>query len=303
MIDIVINGLISGLIYSFIASGFSLTYGVSGVVNLTYGAFFMIGAYLFGNLYKILAYNIPSEFSYLVPILALLIATIITGIIGGIYYRLTLHQVLGDEVTTLIISLFGCIIFQQIIYLIPTIGPVWAAQYPIPTLLPGTLTFWNVTIEVDRASAAATSLICFLGLWIFTAKTRVGKVMRALSQDLEAAMLMGANVGKIYILVAGIAAGLACMASVLKISAYAEPANVVMWVEYMAYSFSIVILGGLGSLKGTLVGGFIFGYAYAIVEKYFPRAGALMPIAPFVIIIIMLVLRPKGLFGKRIEME
>lgn len=301
MIDIIIYGVISGLIYSFIASGFSLMYGVSGVVNLTYGAFFMIGAYLFGNLYGILAYNVPPEYSYLIPILALLTATIITGIVGSIYYRLTLHQVLGDEVTILIISLFGCVIFQQIVYLI--MGPVYAAQYPIPTLMPGTFTLWDVRIEIDRAVAAVVSLICFVGLWIFTARARLGKAMKALSQDLEAAMLMGANVGKIYILVAGIVAGLACIASVLKISAYATPASALMWVEYMSYAFSIVILGGLGSLRGTMVGGLIFGFVHAIVEKSFPQAGALMPIVPFTVIIIILILRPKGLFGKRIEME
>ncbi len=301
MIDIIILGTISGIIYAFIALGFSLIYGVSGVVNLTHGAFFMIGAYIFGNLYKLLTYSIPSEFSHLTPIVALLATAIITGIIGCIYYRLTLHQVLGDEVTILIVSLFGCIIFQQIVYLI--MGPVWAAQYPIPTIISETFTLWNVNIEIDRLIAAIVSLTSFIGLWIFTVKTRVGTAIRALSQDLEAAMLMGVSIEKMYILVAGIAAGLASIASVLKISAYSEPASILMWVEYMAYSFSIVILGGLGSLKGTLIGGLIFGYVYAIIESRFPQAGSLMPIAPFIIMILILVARPKGLFGKRIEME
>jgi branched-chain amino acid transport system permease protein len=301
MIDIIILGTISGLIYALIALGFSLIYGVSGVVNLTHGAFIMIGAYIFGELNKIFISTLPMEFLHLSPILALLFTAILTAIIGSIYYRLTLHQVLGDEVAILIISLFGCVIFQQIIYLI--FKPVWAAQYPVPTLLGGELTLLGVRVEVDRAVAAMLSLIFFIGLWIFTSKTKVGNALRALSQDLEAAMLMGVNSERMYMLAAGIAAGLASLGSVLKITSYAEPASALMWVEYMAYAFSIVILGGLGSIKGTVLGGLVFGYTHAIVETRFPRAGALMPIFPFMIMVIVLIVRPKGIFGKRIEME
>lgn len=299
--QIIIHGAISGIIYAFIALGFSLIYGVSGVVNLTYGAFMMIGAYIFGSLFKTFLPIVPTEYFYIVPVLAFLITAALTGIIGSIYYRLTLHQILGDEVTILIVSLFGCVIFQQIIYL--TLGSVWASQYPIPSLLPGHFTLWNVSIEIDRATAAIISLLFYIGLWAFTAKTRVGKAVRALSQDLEAAMLMGVSSEKMYMLIAGISAGLASIVSVLKMSAYAEPASALTWVEYLAISFSIVVLGGLGSMKGTLVGGLIFGYAYTLVVFQFPLAGSILSIVPFAIMIVILIIRPKGLFGKRIEME
>ncbi|MEM3730943.1 MAG: branched-chain amino acid ABC transporter permease [Candidatus Bathyarchaeia archaeon] len=298
---IIIFGFLSGFIYALIALGFSLIYGVSGVVNLTHGAFIMIGAYIFGILFNVLMPNVPAELSFLVPILTLLATAVITGVIGSIYYRLTLHQVLGDEVAILIISLFGCVIFQQIVYL--ALGAVWASQYPPPDFWPGEIVLFDVRVEVDRVIAALISLFFYIGLWIFTAKTKVGNAVRALSQDLEAAMLMGVSAEKMYMLVAGIAAGLASIASVLKISSYSEPASALMWIEYIAISFSIVILGGLGSMKGTVLGGLIFGYAHTIVEFQFPQAGSLLPIVPFVIMIIILIVRPKGLFGKRIEME
>lgn len=299
--SIVINGMITGLIYALIAIGFSLIYGVSGVVNLTYGAFIMIGAYIFGTLFNIFSLNVPAEFSYMVPALALVATAVLTGIIGSVYYRLTLHHVLGDEIAILIISLFGCVIFQQIVYL--TLGAVWASQYPPPSLLPGQFTLWNVRVEIDRAAAAIASLLFYVSLWIFMAKTKIGNAVRALSQDLEAAMLMGVSPEKMYMLIAGIAAGLGSIASVLKISAYSEPASALMWVEYLAISFSIVVLGGLGSMKGTVLGGLIFGYAHTIIESLVPRAGSLLPIVPFATMIIILIIRPKGLFGKRIEME
>jgi branched-chain amino acid transport system permease protein len=143
----------------------------------------------------------------------------------------------------------------------------------------------------------------YVCLWVFTAKTKAGKAVKALSQDIEAAMLMGVNAPKMYMVIAGIAAGLASIASVLKISAYAEPASALMWIEYLSLSFSIVILGGLGSTKGTVLGALIFGYVHAIVEFQFPKAGSLLPILPFAVMILILFIRPKGLFGKRIEME
>jgi branched-chain amino acid transport system permease protein len=299
--EILIFGMISGLIYALIALGFSLIYGVSGVVNLTHGAFIMIGAYIFGSLSNVFSSIFPAEFSYLVPILTMAATAVLTGIIGSVYYRFTIHQVLGDEVAILIVSLFGCVIFQQIVYL--AVGPVWASQYPFPTLVSGNFVIGNVSIEIDRATAAIVSLLFYVCLWVFTAKTKAGKAVKALSQDIEAAMLMGVNAPKMYMVIAGIAAGLASIASVLKISAYAEPASALMWIEYLSLSFSIVILGGLGSTKGTVLGALIFGYVHAIVEFQFPKAGSLLPILPFAVMILILFIRPKGLFGKRIEME
>jgi branched-chain amino acid transport system permease protein len=299
--EIIVYGFISGSIYALIGLGFSLIYGVSGVVNLTYGAFTVIGAYIFGTLFGTFLSNVPAEFAYLVPVMAFIVTAVLTGIIGSVYYRVTLHQVLGDEVAILIISLFGCVVFQQIIYL--NFGPVWASQYPIPTLFSAEFILWGVRVEGDRAMAAIISLLFYIGLWAFTAKTKVGNAVRALSQDLEAAMLMGVSSEKMYMLIAAIAAGLASIASVLKISAYAEPASALMWVEYLAISFSIVILGGLGSMKGTFLGGLIFGYAHTIAERTLPRAGSLLPMIPFVVMILILLIRPKGIFGKRIEME
>lgn len=299
--QIILYGLISGLIYSLLALGFTLIYGVSGIINLAHGAHYVIGAYIFGTLIGLFPSIISSQYAYMIPYLAMIATAIITGIIGSIFYRVTLHQLIGDEVAILVASICGCIIFQQIIFI--AYGPLFAMRYPIATLLPGTTKIWNVNIVNARAFAAILSFILFVSLWLFITKTKTGKAMKALSQDLEAAMLMGISVEKMYMLTSAISAGIAAIAAILFASSTTGGATAYMWLEALALSFSVVILGGLGSIKGTIIGGLIFGYAETIIATTLPGSGTLISSFPFIVMIIVLIIRPKGLFGKRIEME
>jgi len=302
MLDtIIIFGTISGLIYALIALGFTLVYGISGMVNLTHGAFFIIGAYIYGILMNYLPGFIPLEFSYLTPLLALVLSFLCTGLIGSIFYRLALHQLLGDEVGILVVSVCGCLIFQQLIYIV--MGTASAFQFSIKTLLSGVLTIGTTKVLSGRALAAIVSFLAFVTLSIVIAKTKTGKAMKALSQDLEASMLMGISTEKLYVLTTAISAGLASLAGVLYLSTTTQNVSAYMWLNGLAISFTIVILGGLGSIKGTLIGGLIFGYSEAAVIAIIPYAGLLLQSFPFIVMVIVLIIRPKGLFGKRIEME
>jgi len=302
MLDtIIIFGTISGLIYALIALGFTLVYGISGIVNLTHGAFFVIGTYIYGILTNHLPSSIPHEFSYSIPIIALILSFLFTGLIGSIFYRLALNQLLGDEVGILVVSVCGCLIFQQLIYII--MGTASAFQFSIETLLPGVLALGNTKVLTGRVLAALVSFLSFITLSLIIAKTKTGKAMKALSQDLEAAMLMGISTEKLYVLTTAISAGLASLAGILYLSTTTQNVSAYMWLNGLAISFTIVILGGLGSIKGTLIGGLIFGYAEAAVIAIIPYAGLLLQSFPFIVMIIVLIIRPKGIFGKRIEME
>lgn len=301
MEQIILYGAITSFVYALLALGFTLIYGVSGIVNLAHGAFFLIGAYIFGALCNSLSSFFPAEFLYMAPVLALVVTPILTGIIGSIFYRLTLHQIIGDEIATLVVSICGAVIFQQIIWL--GFGSTLAMQFNMPNILPGTFIVANVTIVNAQALAAVLSFLLFVSLWIFIARTKSGKAMKALSQDLEAAMLVGVNVEKMYMLTSAISAGIACIAGVFYTSSMTLNVNIHMWLIALALSFSVVILGGLGSIKGTLVGALIFGYAETAISLTLPSAGHLIPSFPFIVMIVVLTVRPKGLFGKRIEME
>ena len=117
--------------------------------------------------------------------------------------------------------------------------------------------------------------------------------MRAVSQDREVAMLMGVNTTRLYMLTMGISAMLAGAAGIFEASSSTGVASAYMWLHPLALSFSIVILGGLGSIRGTVVGGLIIGFAETIVSVTLPEAGILVPTVPFVLMVFILVIRPK----------
>jgi branched-chain amino acid transport system permease protein len=211
---------------------------------------------------------------------------------------LALHQIVGDDLAILVVSVCGGLIFQQLVFII--FGTLFV---PVPSLIKGHTTILNVRVSNGVLLGAICSVLFFIALWLFITKTKNGKAMKALSQDREAAMLMGVNREKTYMLTAAISAGLASIAGILIVSSTTGSARADIWLQPLALSFAIVVLGGLGSIKGTLIGGLIFGLAEKIVAYGLPEGGSLVPAMPFIILLLVIIVRPKGLFGKRIEME
>ena len=298
---ILIQGFISGVIYALIAIGFALVYGISGISNLTQGAYFMIGPFIYGTLKETLPHYLPNLSSNMILAVALILSCIIMAIIGSAFYRIALHPLLGQEVNILIVSICGCIIFQQLILI--TVEPGKAFMFNIGELLPGKLIIGNVEVLKGKLLAAFVSILFFITLAIVIKGTKIGKAMRALSEDIEAAMLMGVNVEKIFMLISGIAAFLASLGGIFYVTTTTYSVSVWMWLQGLAWAFTVVVLGGLKSLKGAFVGGLIFGYAEIIIKKVLPQGGLIIQSFPFIITILVLLIRPKGVFGKRIEME
>jgi len=295
--EIILLGTVTSLIYALLALGFTLIYGVSGIINLAHGALVMVGAYIFGALIDFFPSLFPAKFSYMPIVLAFILTPILTGIIGSIFYRLTLHQILGDQIATLVVSICGCMLFAQLIWMI--FGATLAGRFSI-TFFSGSFTVAGVTIISVLALGAVVSILLFASIWMFISKTRIGMAMKALSQDLEAAMLMGVSVERMYMLTSAIAGALASIAGVFYVSIVGAT-SLGVWLPALAISFSVVILGGLGSLKGTVIGALIFGYSATAISLL--GGGGLVTSFPFIVLIIVLIIRPKGLFGKRIEME
>lgn len=293
---ILLYGAISGAIYALLALGFTLIYGICGVVNLSHGAFFMLGAYAFFS-FSVVFFQLP-------PIPALILAAIFVGIVSGITYRLTVHPVLEDEVAVLVVTVGLALIFQQLTLLYEDwLRKQGFISVTIPSFVQGTINILGVTERYSRLLAFAASLGLFISLWVFISITKIGKAMKAVSQDREAAMLMGINTERLYILTMALSASLAALAGVFIAASTTGVATPYMWLSPLAMSFAIVILGGLGSIKGTFIGGFIIGYAENIVALLVPQGGVFVLAVPFMIMVLVLFLRPKGLFGKRVEME
>jgi len=298
--EIILFGAIQGGLYALLALGFTLIYGIAGVVNLAHGSFYMLGAYMFFVFQKS---GLLGPVTIEASILAIVLAVIFVAFVGSVIYRLIIHPVLGDEVAVMVVTICLALIFQQLILVIfgtsfPPIG------WPADSFLANTyVKILGVNLVYSRIVAFAGSLALFGTMLILIAKTKIGKAMRAVSQDREVAMLMGVNTTRLYMLTMGISALLAAAASILIVTSTGTGGGAWLWLHPLALSFSIVILGGLGSIKGSLLGGFIIGYAEQTVAFAVPEGGAIVGVVPLAVMVIVLLLRPKGLFGKRVEME
>ncbi len=288
--EILIFGFISGGIYALLALGFTLIYGVTRVVNLAHGSFFMIGTYIF--------WIFTDQFLEIGPFPSLVLAFIISAAIAAVLYRLIIHPILGDEIGVMVATVSLAIIIQEIIIITQGSTP-----FPVAAFMEGSIDFAGLTLTYTRIIAVAVSIPLFIGLWLFIEKSKAGKAMRAVAQDREAAMLMGVNTNRLYILTMALSAALAAIAGVFVTASVSGTATPWMWIHPLSLSFSIVILGGLGSVKGSLIGGFIIGFAEQIVIQAHKEGFAILSLVPFAVMVFVLLLRPKGLFGKKIEME
>lgn len=284
--DLIIYGLISGAVYSLLALGFTLIYGVADIVNMAHGAFYMLGAYMF--------YIFAVKYFSLNPFLAVILAVVLVGLMGTIIYRVFVDPVLDDIVAVMVVTLGVALICQQIIILNFTGSDVAI------NLLSGSVDIFGLPVDYHRILAFVVSLVLFASLLVFIRKSKIGGAMRAVAQDREAAMLMGINTERLYMLTMALSASFAALAGIL-IAAYTA-ANPQMWTSPLGMSFAIVVVGGLGSIKGSLVGAFIIGYAEKAVTIWTGMA-YLEGAASLAVMVVVLLLRPAGLFGKRREME
>lgn len=313
--EILIFGAIQSGLYALLALGFTLIYGIAGIVNLAHGSFYMLGAYMFfvfnswletfmreWALAQGYIFNFAGLEGILLSVLALFLAIVFVAVVAGFLYRITIHPVLGDEIAVMVVTVCLALIFQQIIlmYFGPTFPPV---RWPVGSILTESVIIWGVTVQYSRILSFIISLILFGILLVFVARTKIGKSMRAVSQDREVAMLMGINTERLYMITIALSAVFAALASILITTSTTMSAGAWMWLHPLALSFSIVILGGLGSIKGSIIGGFIIGYAEQTVAIAVPEGGGIVGVVPLTVMVLVLLLRPKGLFGKRIEME
>ena len=282
-LEIIIYGAIISGIYALLAVGFALIFGVARVINLTHGAFYMLGAYLTYALFALL--NVPLVLSILggMAIVFILAVCLDRFIIERI--RKAMINVL---ITTLALSLFA----EQLI--LHTFGP---DNRSIPALITDRITLFGVDIAGQRLLSLVISILVIAALWLVITRTKMGNALLATAQDSEAAQLMGINTGRIFMITMGIAAMMAALAGgVVGSFLTVTPA---MGMLPIIKAFSIVILGGLGSIGGSIIAALCLGYLETIVA-YLISFNA-TELVPLVLIFITLIFRPAGIFGKRRE--
>jgi len=284
-LDVAIAGLIMGGIYALIAVGLSLQYGVGRVLNVSHGEFIMIGAFATWSLYTVFGIS---------PLISLVICGPVLFIIGFLIHR-TLFQYLRGKSESIdafadssLLASFGLLFIIQNVALL-----IWKAYIRGYSYLDSSVNILGALFAAHRLVAFLFAVVISSVFYIFLTQTRLGKAIRAAAEDPATAQVMGVNIHRVLAICFGLGALMAGFAGVLISMMYEMmPA---MGLEYTIIAIIVVVLGGLGSITGSLLGGFLLGLIGSIVTYFDP---GLSLIAYYVIFILLLLIRPTGIFGK-----
>ncbi|MCB2192587.1 MAG: branched-chain amino acid ABC transporter permease [Deltaproteobacteria bacterium] len=277
------NGFILGCNYSLIAIGLTIIFGILNIINLAHGEIYMLGAFVAYFLVTIVGLNF---------FVALVIAALAMGVVGVIVERVVFRPVRGKgEINYFIVSV-GLLIFIENGALL-----LWGTE-PRSMSLPwasNLIHLGEVIITSQRLITVGISLLIILGLHFFIKYSKMGKAMRATEQDHEGAMAVGIGINEVSMFTFGLGSALAGAAGALMGSLFViQP---MMGFSPLIKAFVIVVLGGLGSIMGAIVGGLILGMTEVLGAVYI--SSAYQEIYAFVILILVLSIRPRGLFGQR----
>jgi branched-chain amino acid transport system permease protein len=285
--DILVTGLVNGGVYALLAIGFSLIFGVARIVNIAHKAFYMLAAYCFYTL--LVKFNFGFLVSGVVSVAAVTVLSVLC-------YRLVIEPVREHEAAVLIATIALALVFQELMLF--SFGGHYLG---IPSTLEGGVRFLGVSIPFQRMLILVVAAAMLTLVWYVLYKTRLGLAIRATANDLEVANLMGMNVHRVAMLSVAISVALAAVAGVV-----VAPVFVVdpfMWLAPLVTMLAIVVLGGLGSLKGSLIGALIIGYVEAITGFAIPAGAYLKGAVALLIMVVVLLARPEGLFGVAFEEE
>ena len=288
LVSILINGLVSGGVYAILAIGFSLIFGVAKILNMAHTAFYMITAFFMIALTTIV-FELPVE-------VAAVISIFLAGILGVICYKLCFDRVKVHETAVMIISVAIAMLFEETVLL------TFGGQYQrVPPFIEGYFDIADVSVVNQHFFTAGASVLTLVGVWLLLSRTKLGKAIRAVDQDQEMANVMGIDVSKTSMQVMGISVVLAGVAGA--VTAPSIMVSPLMWVNPLVIVLSAVVLGGLGSIKGSAIAAFILGYAETLVVFLVPDGSFLRGAVSLVAMVLVLLIRPEGLFGVAFEEE
>ena len=280
-----INGLSLGSIYAIIALGYTMVYGIAKMLNFAHGDVIMIGAYVsFVSIYSL---GTP-------PLLALLIAMCVCTILGIVIERLAYRPLRSAASLAVLITAIGVSYLLQNIALL-----LWTANTKVyPSIVEfEPLHFGGLTITGETIVSILVCIVIMVGLTLFTGKTKTGKAMRAVSENRQAAELMGISVNRTITITFAIGSALAAVAGVLYCSMYPVLIPTTGSIPGIK-AFTAAVLGGIGSIPGTLVGGLLLGIIEIFGKAYINQE--LSDAIVFAVLIIILLVKPNGLMGKKV---
>ncbi|WP_042347616.1 branched-chain amino acid ABC transporter permease [Bacillus massiliigorillae] len=291
LIEQLINGLTLGSIYAIVALGFTLVFGVLGIINMAHGEIFMVGAFIGVMVTGVLGWPLW---------IAFIVAVVITAILGYMLERFALRPLRGKQgVSHLapLISTIGVSMFLENLshHLFGSGNHPFRNSFSEIHIEIGSITVYLVQIVIFVISVA---LMMALSYWL--QRTKAGKALRATAESLETASILGVDTKKIIILTVMIASAMGGIAGILVGMAF-NSVNPQMGLSIGLKGLAIIILGGMGNVKGAVVGGLVLGLAETFIVVY-GDSGYRDAVA-FIIIIFILLLRPQGIFGQKTATE
>lgn len=285
--NILITGLITGSMLALLAISFSLIFGVARIVNIAHTAFYMVAAYFI--------FSLTGKFG-LNPVMGMMVAVVVVTVFGLLAYKFLIDPIREHEAAVLIATIALAMIFQEAVMLIYT-----GDYRTVSALIEGYFIVTGVKVFYQQVLTFGVVLAVLALLWLLLMKTRLGLAIRSTAEDREVANLMGMNDSRLAMITMGISVALAGFTG-----AVLAPLTVLspfMWMEPLIIMMAVVVLGGLGSIKGSFVAAYILGFTEALVVFMIPKGAFLKGSVALTIMILVLLLRPEGLFGVYFEEE
>jgi len=284
---IIVFTLVTGGVYAILASGFSLIFGVARVSNLAHTAFYMLAAY--GMWYFALQLGLG-----FVP--SIILTLVIIPLLGILSYRFLMDRVREHHAALLLLTVALALVIQEGLMIV--FGGYFRS---VPPLIPGFVMVMGVRVASQNLLSLGIMAVVIVGLWLLLTRTKLGITIRATAQDAEVANLMGIGVSRTLMMTMGIATALAAVAGVVVAPLWSV--FPLMWMTPLTMILVIVVLGGLGSIKGSIIGAFIIALVEVLVISFVPQGGFLRTSFALLAMVIVLVVRPGGLFGVVFEEE
>ena len=290
LLDILITGLILGGIYALIAVGLTLQYGVGRVLNVSHGEFILIGA--------LSTYSLYTSFG-ISPLVAIAIITPVLFVIGYILDR-TLYNYLRKKAPnaeafsgTSLLASFGLVFVIQNLMLL-----IWNANLKGYTYLNTSVSIFGALYGLNRLLALAVAVGVSVVFYVFIKSTRLGKAIRSAAEDPVIAQVMAVNVKQVLAICFGLGTAMAGLAGILYSMMFElQPSK---GIELTIIAIVVVVFGGLGSISGSLIGGFVLGLVTSIVNFIDP---SLSLVAFYLIFILLLIFKPSGILGRQIHAD
>jgi len=285
--DILIYGIINSVVLALFSLGFTLVYSISRVPNFAHGALYIACGYvawLFAN--KVAAFPYPLD---------VVLAITLTAILGSLIYQFIIIRIRGMEISEIIATYaIGLAILE---------GLRWqglrGTTYNLPVFISGSVDLFGVSVDYQRLIIVGVGIVTFFLLYVFTRFTKIGLALRGIAQDERAAMMLGINSDMTAVVSLAIGSALAGFAAILVLPL----GNIVVEAGYnvLIFAVAVCVIGGLGSLGGTILASFIIGFAQILTESLI--SSHYQMVVALLAIIVTLLIKPSGIFGKQKQLE